>query len=75
MKKSEIMIGETYSNGKNRVRRVVDIGSQYKAYNAQECTENLRYEIVHDGSKQNRTAGEQHNMTIAAFAAWAKEKI
>ena len=36
MKKSEIEIGRTYSNGRGRERRVIDIGPQYKLYDAQE---------------------------------------
>ena len=75
MKKCEVKIGGIYSNGKGRIRKVVDIGPQYKLYDEQECLENLRYEIVYDGSKNNRTAGEQGNMTVASFAAWAKERI
>lgn len=75
MKKNEIQIGASYSNGKGRIRKVIDMGPQYKFYYGQECTENLRYEIVHDGTKKNRTAGEQSNMSVAAFAVWAKEKI
>lgn len=51
----------------------MDIGPQYKLYDGQESAENLRYEIVRDGSKANRTAGQQGNMTLAAFASWAKE--
>ena len=75
MKKSEIRIGHTYSNGRGRERRVSDIGPQYKLYDAQESVENMRYEIIKDGSKENRTAGKQYNMTLAAFAAWAKEMV
>lgn len=75
MKKSEIKIGKLYSNGKGRIRKVVDMGPQYKLYDAQVCEDNLRYEIVNDGSKKNRTAGEQGNMTLAAFASWAKEEV
>lgn len=75
MKKSEIEIGRTYSNGRGRERKVVDIGPQYKSYNEQESVENMRYEVVKDGSARNRTAGMQHNMTLAAFAAWAKEEV
>ena len=74
MKKSEIVVGKSYSNGKGRIRKVVDMGPQYKLYDARVSTENLRYEIVRDGSKANRTAGEQGNMTVAAFASWAKEE-
>ena len=66
MRKNEIKIGGVYSNGK---------GPQYKFYEGQECIENLRYEIVNDGSKKNLTAGEQCNMTVASFASWAKEQV
>lgn len=73
MKKSQIKIGKVYSNGKGRSRKVVDIGPEYKLYSAQESTENLRHEIVQDGTEKNRTAGEQHNITLVAFASWAKD--
>lgn len=75
MKKSEIVVGKCYSNGKGRIRKVVDIGPQYKLYDHQICTENLCYEVVQDGSKKNRTAGEQGCMTVAAFASWAKQEV
>lgn len=75
MKKNEIEIGASYSNGKGRIRKVIDMGPQYKLYDGQVCTENLRYEIIYDGSKSNRTAGEQGNMTVASFAAWVKERV
>ncbi|WP_317399723.1 hypothetical protein [Anaerotruncus colihominis] len=75
MKKSEIKIGHIYSNGKGRLRKVVDIGPQYKFYASQESEENMRYEVINDGSKGNRTAGEQHNMTLASFASWCKDDV
>lgn len=74
MKKSEIKKGQSYTNGKGKVRRVVDIGEQYKLYDAVKDTENLLYEVVCDGSKTNRAKGERHSMTVSAFAAWAKGK-
>ena len=43
MKKSEIKIGHIYSNGKGRLRKVIDIGPQYKLYDGQGCDENIRY--------------------------------
>jgi len=33
------------------------------------------YEIIHDGAKKNRRAGQQGNMTRQTFARWAGEKI
>lgn len=75
MKKSDIEIGKVYSNGKGRTRKVVAMGQQYKLYDGQGSTENLRYEVARDGTTKNRTAGEQHNMTVAAFSSWAKEIV
>lgn len=46
MKKSEIKIGHIYSNGKGRLRKVIDIGPQYKLYDGQRCDENMRYEVT-----------------------------
>ena len=75
MKTNEIHIGHTYSNGKGRARKVVDMGAQYKLYDGQSETNNLLYEIVNDGSKSNRTAGQTHVMTVPAFASWSKADI
>lgn len=75
MKKSEILVGKTYSNGKGRERKVIGIWPQFKFYDGQECTENLRYEIVKDGSKKNLKKGDQCNMTLASFASWAKKYV
>jgi hypothetical protein len=73
MKKSEIQVGKTYSNGKGGIRKVIAEGAEYVLYQGQESTDNLRYEVVHDGTKNNRKAGMQGNMTRATFASWAKE--
>ena len=75
MKVSDIRLGASYSNGKGRIRKVIHMGPQYKLYDAQMCTENLRYVVVSDGTKKNRTAGEESNMTVASFARWAKEQV
>lgn len=75
MRKSEITLGGVYSNGKGRIRKVVAEGAEYVLYDSQEETDNLRYEIINDGSKNNRTAGQQANITRSSFASWAKEKV
>lgn len=75
MRKSEIIVGKTYGNGKGRARKVIAEGVEYVLYDGQGETDNLRYEIIHDGSKKNRTAGEQGNITRTSFATWAKEEI
>ena len=61
MKKSEIKIGHIYSNRKGRLRKVIDIGPQYKLYDGQGCDENMRYEVINDGSKTNRRRAAQHD--------------
>ena len=72
MKKSEIEVGRTYTNGKGREHRVIARGPEYKFYAGCQSEDNVRYEIVKDGSKANRLAGTQANMTTSAFAAWAR---
>ncbi|WP_282156257.1 hypothetical protein [Cytobacillus gottheilii] len=44
-------------------------------YESQCETDNLCYEIVNDGTKDNRSAGEQGNITRTSFASWAKEQM
>lgn len=75
MKKSEIVVGGVYSNGKGRIRKIVAEGPEYMLYDGQTEADNLRYEIVNDGTKKNKSAGEQGNITRTSFATWAKERI
>lgn len=71
MKKSEIEIGAVYSNGKGRLRKVIDRGD-HPLYQGQEDRDDILYEIVNDGTKKNLTAGKQGVMTASSFANWAK---
>lgn len=77
MKKSDIMIGLTYTNGKGRVRKVIDRtqDGKYKLYDGQNEQDCVLYEIVNDGTKKNRTAGSRGVSSAASFAAWAKEEV
>lgn len=74
MRKNEIIVGGTYGNGKGRIRKAIAAGPEFVLYEGQVESDNLQYEVVHDGTKKNRTAGEKHNMTRSAFASLAKEK-
>lgn len=75
MRKSAIQEGCCYSNGKGRVRKVLAIGPQFKYYLSAECSENLRYEVIQDGTKNNAGFGEMSNISLASFASWAKEQV
>lgn len=73
MKKSDIQAGCCYSNGKGRIRKVLDMGEEYKLYAGAQAEMGVRYEVITDGSKKNLTRGERHNMSLQAFASWCKE--
>lgn len=75
MKRSEIKVGHSYTSGNGRVRKVIAEGPEYKMYSGQMSSDNLRYEIVNDGTKKNSSAGTQHNMSARSFASWAKEEV
>ena len=77
MKKSDIMIGLCYTNGKGRVRKVLDRtqDGKYKLYDHQTETDCVLYEIVKDGSKKNFSAGKSGVMTTTSFATWAKHEV
>ena len=64
MKTREIVVGGTYSNGKGRVRKVTHCDARI-----------MHYEILNDGTRQNRLRGVRGEMTVIAFARWAKERI
>ncbi len=84
MKKDEIVVGATYSNGKEGrhagIRRVIAAGPEYKLYSSQEETDCLAYAIV-KGKREfmdngKTPAGEQiRHSTRASFAAWAKSRV
>lgn len=72
MKKQDIHVGTTYSDGKGNVRLVIAEGPEYVLYPEQADTDCVRYrvmarrgKVVQDGSEISSTRG--------AFAAWAKE--
>lgn len=77
MKKSEIMVGLLYTNGKGRVRKVLDRtrDGKYVLYHGQMDQDCVLYEIIKDGSKKNKTAGKTGVTSTASFATWAKEEV
>jgi len=49
-------------------------GSEYVLCEGQLETDNLRYEIIHDGTKKNKSAGDQGNITRNVFCSMGKRK-
>lgn len=74
MKKSQIKIGKKYSNGNGRIRLVSDIGD-YPLYSGKTDHDCVKYVVIDDGTKKNRTAGVIGMMTKTSFATWAKESL
>lgn len=76
MKKSDIMIGLSYTNGKGRIRKILDRtqDGKYVLYRGQEDKDCVLYEIINDGTKKNLNAGKTGVMSAASFAAWAKSE-
>lgn len=66
MRKEDIVIGGIYTDGKKGIRRVVDIGPQYKLYEGQEDTDCVLSKI-----SARRAAGVQ---TIPATAVTSNPK-
>jgi len=78
MKRSDLRVGATYSDGKKGLRRIVAFGRQYKLYDSQEETDCLLYAVVAGatrsvGMRGRTAAGEPlYHSTATSFAAWAK---
>ena len=70
MKKSDIKVGHTYTNGSS-VRLVIGEGSQY-AWSRQEDWDCVRYRITEHKTRP-REVGDEWNCTRRSFASWAKE--
>lgn len=71
MKKSEIQAGQSYTDGKGNVRKVIAEGPENVLYDGQMETDNIRYCILAKKRGPYRI-GSEHNSTRSSFAAWAK---
>ncbi len=75
MKASDIVVGGVYSNGKGRVRKVTARGPEYKFYESAADTDCVQYSILKGGSSGDYASDTHgHNMSVASFAVWAKER-
>lgn len=73
MKKTDIVAGKTYHNGKigrfYGERQVLELGPQFKLYDSQTETDCLRYVPVKGPDSSRRPF---KNSTRTSFAAWAQ---
>ena len=74
MKKSEIMVGRIYTNGKGAYRKVLSAGSNFPLFSGQFDHDTLRYAQVIE-RKAGLIRGDNSNITRASFASWAKSEL
>lgn len=74
MKKSEIRVGLRYSDGKGRVREVIDEGRGCCLSQYQDDWDCVRYRVVAKGKGPFKVE-ERHSTTRASFASWAKTVV
>lgn len=74
MKRTDIIKGECYSDGKGRIRKILDIGPQYKYYRLQRTDDCLCYILLQDKHSPQRI-GEIGCLSTAGFMSWAKERV
>jgi hypothetical protein len=76
MKTTEIQVGKTYSNRKNRHRLVTGDGPQFAWMPYQGDLDCVEYaELVMHGLTTAPPSAVRHNCTRSAFAKWAKEEV
>lgn len=73
MKKSEIQVGKTYTNGKGTTRRVVDEG-EHLSWDGCMDRDFVQFEVV-DKFRGPQLVGSVHRCTRASFASWAKSEV
>lgn len=73
MKKSEIVVGKSYTDSKGGVRKVVGEGSQFAANPGQAQQDNVRYLLVAK-KRGPHLVGQEYNSTRDNFAFWAKSE-
>lgn len=73
MKKADIGKDRFYSDGKQGLRLVLDMGPQYKAYEGVADDDCLRFRIL--SAPNSNLVHEVSNATRTGFATWAKAEI
>ena len=74
MRRQQIQLDRSYTDGKGNVRLVIGVGEQYKLYPSQQDCDNLRYRVVKKW-RGPHMVGDEHNSTRASFAKWAKGEV
>ena len=76
MRKSDILVGHTYTNGQ-AIREVTDAGTQCQLYPGQDNKDCVRYRLLSKGKTGagSTLVGEEYNTTRVAFAYWARNEV
>jgi hypothetical protein len=74
MRRQQIQLNRSYTDGKGNVRLVIGVGEQYKLYPHQQNCDNLRYRVVKKW-RGPRMVGDECNSTRISFAKWAQSEV
>ena len=74
LKRTDIVAGKMYSDGRGNVRLVLAEGPAYMTEPEQREQDCIRYKVIVRKRGPN-PVGTELNCTRAAFASWAKEEV
>lgn len=78
MKRDQLRVGATYSDGKKGLRRIIAFGPEYTLYSSQTEHDCLLYAVVKGKAGRDRGHTEQgealRHSTAGSFAAWARSE-
>lgn len=74
MKKTDIKVGETYTDGKGNQRLVLAEGAAHASMTSQFDQDCVRYRVTAKKSGPNLLNGE-YSSTRTSFASWAKVRV
>jgi|TARA_R110000851_G_scaffold44085_1_gene108577 hypothetical protein len=73
MKADHIKVGSTYSDKKQGLRRVLEIGEHLRTSGMHDDATGVRYEVLM--ASKVPYVGTQHSMELKSFAVWAKLEV
>lgn len=74
MKKTDIKVGNWYTDDKGGIREVIAEGPQFVLYSGQRETDNVQYKVIAK-THGPHMVGDICNCTRVSFASWAKRII
>lgn len=75
MKRSDIRLGSTYTNGKGAERRIIGEGAHLRRRACTVDSDCVEYEIIKRGRGPLDSVGKRYACTRTAFTRWATDTV